>query len=149
MKKVGLVGWRGMVGSVLMERMMAEDDFKKFTPMFFTTTQAGQDIEAGKRILIRRNRIPDRIANRSHTNINRIRGRGINCTRAIICGHGENFGSASRIEVGNRGIDQAIKGCIDLANRTRQRKCIAKVGTNQCSTGRNTTDRTRNFKRTV
>jgi len=42
MKKVGLVGWRGMVGSVLMERMMAEDDFKKFTPIFFTTSQAGQ-----------------------------------------------------------------------------------------------------------
>jgi aspartate-semialdehyde dehydrogenase len=41
MKKVGLVGWRGMVGSVLMERMMAEDDFKKFTPIFFTTSQAG------------------------------------------------------------------------------------------------------------
>ncbi len=42
MKKVGLVGWRGMVGSVLMERMTAEDDFKKFTPIFFTTSQAGQ-----------------------------------------------------------------------------------------------------------
>jgi aspartate-semialdehyde dehydrogenase len=42
MKKVGMVGWRGMVGSVLMERMMAEDDFKKFTPIFFTTSQAGQ-----------------------------------------------------------------------------------------------------------
>ncbi len=42
MKKVGLVGWRGMVGSVLMERMMAENDFKKFTPIFFTTSQAGQ-----------------------------------------------------------------------------------------------------------
>ncbi|MCP3940580.1 MAG: aspartate-semialdehyde dehydrogenase [Desulfobacteraceae bacterium] len=42
MKKVGLVGWRGMVGSVLMERMMAENDFEKFTPIFFTTSQAGQ-----------------------------------------------------------------------------------------------------------
>jgi len=41
MKKVGFVGWRGMVGSVLMERMMKEDDFKKFTPFFFTTSQAG------------------------------------------------------------------------------------------------------------
>jgi aspartate-semialdehyde dehydrogenase len=46
MKKVGLVGWRGMVGSVLMERMMAEDDFKKFTPIFFTTSQAGQKAPA-------------------------------------------------------------------------------------------------------
>ena len=41
MKKVGIVGWRGMVGSVLMERMMAEGDFKRFTPLFFTTSQAG------------------------------------------------------------------------------------------------------------
>jgi aspartate-semialdehyde dehydrogenase len=43
MKKVGIVGWRGMVGSVLMERMMKENDFEKFTPLFFTTSQAGQD----------------------------------------------------------------------------------------------------------
>ncbi len=41
MKNVGIVGWRGMVGSVLMERMIKEDDFKKFTPLFFTTSQAG------------------------------------------------------------------------------------------------------------
>ncbi|ACN16006.1 Asd [Desulforapulum autotrophicum HRM2] len=41
MKKVGIVGWRGMVGSVLMERMMAEEDFKGFSPLFFTTSQAG------------------------------------------------------------------------------------------------------------
>ena len=31
MKKVAIIGWRGMVGSVLMERMRAEDDFKDFT----------------------------------------------------------------------------------------------------------------------
>nr|WP_321400873.1 aspartate-semialdehyde dehydrogenase [uncultured Desulfobacter sp.] len=42
MKKVGMVGWRGMVGSVLMERMSAQNDFQKFTPVFFTTSQAGQ-----------------------------------------------------------------------------------------------------------
>ncbi|MGM0656867.1 MAG: aspartate-semialdehyde dehydrogenase [Thermodesulfobacteriota bacterium] len=42
MKKVGIVGWRGMVGSVLMERMSAQNDFQKFTPFFFTTSQAGQ-----------------------------------------------------------------------------------------------------------
>ncbi len=41
MKKVGIVGWRGMVGSVLMERMLEENDFKNFTPLFFTTSQAG------------------------------------------------------------------------------------------------------------
>ena len=42
MKKTGLVGWRGMVGSVLMERMMAQNDFEKILPVFFTTSQAGQ-----------------------------------------------------------------------------------------------------------
>jgi aspartate-semialdehyde dehydrogenase len=41
MKRVGLVGWRGMVGSVLMERMRAEDDFKAIDPTFFSTSQAG------------------------------------------------------------------------------------------------------------
>jgi aspartate-semialdehyde dehydrogenase len=41
MLKVGFVGWRGMVGSVLMERMTAENDFQGFTPVFFTTSQAG------------------------------------------------------------------------------------------------------------
>jgi len=42
MKKVGIVGWRGMVGSVLMERMRAENDFAGFEPLFFSTSQAGQ-----------------------------------------------------------------------------------------------------------
>ena len=39
---VGLVGWRGMVGSVLMERMKAEHDFRDIDPVFFTTSQVGQ-----------------------------------------------------------------------------------------------------------
>ena len=42
MKKVGLVGWRGMVGSVLMQRMQEENDFALIEPTFFTTSQAGQ-----------------------------------------------------------------------------------------------------------
>ncbi|NRA72926.1 MAG: aspartate-semialdehyde dehydrogenase [Gammaproteobacteria bacterium] len=42
MKKVGLVGWRGMVGSVLMQRMQQENDFEKIEPVFFSTSQAGQ-----------------------------------------------------------------------------------------------------------
>ena len=42
MKKVGIIGWRGMVGSVLMERMLAENDFAEFEPLFFSTSQAGQ-----------------------------------------------------------------------------------------------------------
>lgn len=41
MKKVGLVGWRGMVGSVLMQRMQEEKDFDVIDPVFFTTSQAG------------------------------------------------------------------------------------------------------------
>src|SRR5512145_2798884 len=39
--KVGIVGWRGMVGSVLMERMTAERDFDLFDPVFFSTSNAG------------------------------------------------------------------------------------------------------------
>lgn len=42
-KRVGFVGWRGMVGSVLMDRMREEDDFAQIDePMFFTTSQVGQ-----------------------------------------------------------------------------------------------------------
>jgi aspartate-semialdehyde dehydrogenase len=39
--RVGLVGWRGMVGSVLMQRMRAERDFELIEPVFFTTSQVG------------------------------------------------------------------------------------------------------------
>lgn len=41
-KVVGIVGWRGMVGSVLMERMHTEKDFDHFKPVLFSTSQAGQ-----------------------------------------------------------------------------------------------------------
>ena len=41
MKKVGIIGWRGMVGSVLVERMRAERDFDLIAPTFFSTSQAG------------------------------------------------------------------------------------------------------------
>ena len=41
MKKVGLVGWRGMVGSVLMQRMAEENDFNHCEPVFFSTSNAG------------------------------------------------------------------------------------------------------------
>ena len=41
MALVGLVGWRGMVGSVLMQRMQAEGDFALIEPMFFSTSNAG------------------------------------------------------------------------------------------------------------
>lgn len=49
---VGFVGWRGMVGSVLMNRMQAEGDFAHITPVFFSTSNAGGNapnfgIEAG------------------------------------------------------------------------------------------------------
>ena len=46
--KVGIVGWRGMVGSVLMQRMQEENDFSLgFEPVFFTTSQAGQPAPMG------------------------------------------------------------------------------------------------------
>ena len=43
MRKIGLVGWRGMVGSVLIARMREEKDFDLIEPFFFTTSQAGQN----------------------------------------------------------------------------------------------------------
>ena len=43
MVRVGFIGWRGMVGSVLMERMIEEGDFKGFEPVFFSTSQVGSD----------------------------------------------------------------------------------------------------------
>ncbi|CAM4011901.1 aspartate-semialdehyde dehydrogenase [Vreelandella rituensis] len=42
MLKVGFVGWRGMVGSVLMQRMQEDGDFNGIEPVFFTTSQVGQ-----------------------------------------------------------------------------------------------------------
>jgi aspartate-semialdehyde dehydrogenase len=42
MKRVGLIGWRGMVGSVLMQRMREENDFAGIEPVFFSTSQTGK-----------------------------------------------------------------------------------------------------------
>src|ERR1700688_4987798 len=41
MQAVGIIGWRGMVGSVLLDRMREEKDFDLISPTFFSTTQAG------------------------------------------------------------------------------------------------------------
>jgi aspartate-semialdehyde dehydrogenase len=41
MKQIGIIGWRGMVGSVLLDRMREEKDFDLVAPTFFSTTQAG------------------------------------------------------------------------------------------------------------
>ncbi len=46
MPLVGLVGWRGMVGSVLMDRMRAEGDFPLIEPLFFSTSNAGGALPA-------------------------------------------------------------------------------------------------------
>jgi len=46
MALVGLVGWRGMVGSVLMDRMQAEGDFALIEPVFFSTSNAGGALPA-------------------------------------------------------------------------------------------------------
>jgi aspartate-semialdehyde dehydrogenase len=45
--KVGIVGWRGMVGSVLMQRMQEENDLAGLEPVFFSTSQAGQNAPMG------------------------------------------------------------------------------------------------------
>jgi aspartate-semialdehyde dehydrogenase len=42
MKKVGFIGWRGMVGSVLIERMREENDFSLMESFFFSTSQTGE-----------------------------------------------------------------------------------------------------------
>lgn len=49
--KVGIVGWRGMVGSVLMQRMQEENDLAGLEPVFFSTSQAGQDAPLGAGVL--------------------------------------------------------------------------------------------------
>src|SRR5215469_854645 len=41
MKRVGIVGWRGMVGSVLLQRMQQEGDFDFIEPVFFSASSAG------------------------------------------------------------------------------------------------------------
>ena len=49
--QVGLIGWRGMVGSVLVQRMREERDFDLIDPLFYSTSQAGADGPAvGKRV---------------------------------------------------------------------------------------------------
>src|SRR5438105_4529081 len=49
--KVGIVGWRGMVGSVLMQRMIEEGDFALIEPAFFTTSNVGgEGPEIGGRV---------------------------------------------------------------------------------------------------
>lgn len=45
--KVGFVGWRGMVGSVLMQRMQEEGDLALIEPVFFSTSQVGQPAPFG------------------------------------------------------------------------------------------------------
>lgn len=51
MKKVGFIGWRGMVGSVLMARMQQEADFQHISSLFFSTSQIGKPApKLGKRL---------------------------------------------------------------------------------------------------
>jgi len=52
---VGLVGWRGMVGSVLLERMLAEKDFDLFEPIFFSTSNAGAPVPTFSGITLHKN----------------------------------------------------------------------------------------------
>jgi len=50
MNTVGFIGWRGMVGSVLMQRMQSENDFADIEPVFFSTSQVERrgPISAGR-----------------------------------------------------------------------------------------------------
>ena len=56
MKQVGIIGWRGMVGSVLMQRMQEQGDFDLIAPTFFSTSQAGA---AGPRVGAARSVVQD------------------------------------------------------------------------------------------
>jgi len=51
MLTVGFVGWRGMVGSVLMQRMIDDNDFSNFNEIYFTTSQVGQAAPRGGELL--------------------------------------------------------------------------------------------------
>jgi aspartate-semialdehyde dehydrogenase len=52
MKRIGFVGWRGMVGSVLMQRLREENDFQGIEPVFFSTSQIGRSgPDVGKGVL--------------------------------------------------------------------------------------------------
>jgi aspartate-semialdehyde dehydrogenase len=55
MLRLGLIGWRGMVGSVLLERMREEKDFTGLEPVFFSTSNAGGEAppEAGHKAVLR------------------------------------------------------------------------------------------------
>ena len=62
MKKLGMVGWRGMVGSVLMQRMQEENDFSLIEPVFFTTSQKGlpaPDVGQGDSVLLDANDVSE------------------------------------------------------------------------------------------
>jgi len=61
MKTVGFIGWRGMVGSVLLHRMQQENDFAHIEPVFFSTSNAGGNAPAriadlANRHMLRRDR---------------------------------------------------------------------------------------------
>jgi aspartate-semialdehyde dehydrogenase len=62
--KVGIIGWRGMVGSVLVQRMQAEGDFDLIEPFFFSTSQAGGrgPVIGGKASAVRDARSVDELA---------------------------------------------------------------------------------------
>ena len=60
MELTGFVGWRGMVGSVLVQRMLEENDFEQIEPVFFSTSSAGGKAPAIARSLHGRDRVARR-----------------------------------------------------------------------------------------
>jgi len=89
MKKLGIIGWRGMVGSVLLARMKQEGDFDLVSPSFFSTSQAGQ---AG----------PD-LGNGSSTLLNAKDIEALNSMDVIISCQGGDYTKAVHPELRNSG----------------------------------------------
>ena len=53
MLRVGLIGWRGMVGSILLQRMRVENDFTGIEPVFFSTSDVGGVAPSGTGIKLK------------------------------------------------------------------------------------------------
>ena len=68
--RVGFVGWRGMVGSVLMQRMVESGDFERIDPVFFSTSNRGGAAPAVGNLTITGGKLTYRDAKSGHvTNI--------------------------------------------------------------------------------
>jgi len=110
MNRIGFVGWRGMVGSVLMERMRAEDDFAHIAePVFFSTSQQGEpgpDVGRGATAL--RNARQAFALELAH---GMVAGVTLNRAMAVLGGRGGRDDRSGHAALGSRGIvgDDALE----------------------------------------